>query len=409
MSNIIKKVREKGLKGSIIATKDKIGDIPKKLFIPIKLKRLLKNYGAKLASDLSIIDIRDRTLNYIESLRIKESNYGQYRYCKTQKKPVLYASIYAVLTRHLYKDLNTVSYNEKKEWINYIQSFQSDDGLFKDREVSNDISADSDWWGWRHLTLHAFMALACLGSTARRKLKVIHPFKNENFIVNWLESLDWIVDPATTSNQIQNYLVMLQYARDFHKEAWAENSLQATFKWLDDNQDRETGLWGKKFNSPLSLSMGVQTGYHIWLLYFYDKRPIQYIGKIIDSSLATQNKLGGFGVMINSSACEDIDSIDPLIRLSFLTSYRKLEVLLAIKKSILWILINMNKDGGFVFRRFEPFVYGHRLMSSTINESAMFPTWFRTLSLAYIAKVLPDFIVGEFDWQFVKCPGMQFW
>ena len=48
-------------------------------------------------------------------------------------------------------------------------------------------------------------------------------------------------------------------------------------------------------------------------------------------------------------------------------------------------------------------------MFSGINESNMFATWFRTLSLAYIGKALPDSWAGEFDWCFEKIPGLQFW
>ena len=40
---------------------------------------------------------------------------------------------------------------------------------------------------------------------------------------------------------------------------------------------------------------------------------------------------------------------------------------------------------------------------------SMFPTWFRTLTLAYLAKALPDSVVGRYDWQFCNCPGLQFW
>ena len=39
----------------------------------------------------------------------------------------------------------------------------------------------------------------------------------------------------------------------------------------------------------------------------------------------------------------------------------------------------------------------------------MFPTWFRTLSLALIARALPEHSLGQGAWQFVRCPGMQFW
>jgi hypothetical protein len=54
-------------------------------------------------------------------------------------------------------------------------------------------------------------------------------------------------------------------------------------------------------------------------------------------------------------------------------------------------------------------LYGHENMFSGVNESALFPTWFRTLSLAYLGKVLPESNVGRFHWQFNDCPGYQFW
>ena len=62
-------------------------------------------------------------------------------------------------------------------------------------------------------------------------------------------------------------------------------------------------------------------GYHFWLLYFYDRVPIPHAERAADSCLKTQNQLGGFGQGVHggdplcSSACEDIDSIDPLARL----------------------------------------------------------------------------------------------
>jgi len=62
------------------------------------------------------------------------------------------------------------------------------------------------------------------------------------------------------------------------------------------------------------------------------------------------------------------------------------EIDIALKKALLWVLCNQVDDGGFVFRLEEPLVYGHPEMSSEKNQGAMFSTWFRTLSLAYLAR-----------------------
>ncbi|MFM6671549.1 MAG: hypothetical protein ACKPJO_15710, partial [Dolichospermum sp.] len=69
-----------------------------------------------------------------------------------------------------------------------------------------------------------------------------------------------------------------------------------------------------------------------------------------------------------------------------------------------WVLCNQVKDGGFVFRLYEPFSYGHKETSSTENQGAMLPTWFRILCLVYLLnylKISNDFVI-------TKCPGYEF-
>jgi hypothetical protein len=310
---------------------------------------------------------------------------------------------------HLYGVLDHLSHAERKEWADYIQNFQQDDGIFRDSVIDIPLAEEIDWWGWRHLTVHVLMALSALGAIAAKPIKIIEPFKKKGFMNDWLFTRNWQNDPASVSNEVQNYATMLQYARDFQKEAWCDNVLVEMYDWLDKTQDSETGLWGYRFDNPVFLSQGVQTGYHLWLLYFYDKRPIQYLDKIIDSCLETQNSYGGFGVQLNSSACEDIDSIDPLIRLSFMTDYRKNDILIALRRALPWILVHMNPDGGWVFRRYESFQYGHPNMKSKREESAMFPTWFRALTLAYLDQMMLTSGSPALKFRFLQCPGHQFW
>jgi len=110
-----------------------------------------------------------------------------------------------------------------------------------------------------------------------------------------------------------------------------------------------------------------------------------------------------------SSACEDIDSIDPLARMMSLFSYRKNEIQNALRSAVPHVLDRQNDDGGFVWiKGGDKFEYGHPLLASGKGVSAMFPTWFRTLSLAYLGKALPDSVAGQFDWNFCSTPGYQF-
>ena len=106
---------------------------------------------------------------------------------------------------------------------------------------------------------------------------------------------------------------------------------------------------------------------------------------------------------------EDIDSIDPLCRFYFSTEYKRAEIELCLKNALRWVWVNQMRDGGFVFRRFAEFKYGHGLMKTGPEESNLFATWFRTLSVASINKVL-NFPVSACNLKLdLRCPGYQFW
>jgi len=412
------RITEKGLQ-STLNYACRVG-ARKALSLPMRLKRqyylhvVLPKQAEKIriywsaASHSDFQKIRNSGLNYIRSNQKPEVCVGACSY-KPKGPALLYASCYAALTRHLYGNLDIVSIADKRSWIRYIQNYQCDDGLFRDPLINIPLAEDADWWGWRHLTLHVIMALTALGGIAQKEFRSLDSFCKPGAMIRWLEARNWKLDPAGASNEIQNYGSLLQYARDFQNQEWCQDALEEMYVWLDRHQDPVTGLWGNRFDTASLLSNGVQTGYHLWLLYLYDKRPIQHVDRIIDNCLATQNRLGGFGVPLNSSACEDIDSIDPLARLYFMTDYRRDEIRAALRKAFFWVLVNVNSDGGWVFRRGEKFCYGHKLMTAYINESSMFSTWFRTLSLAHLGKPLPDSPAGYFNWNFIDCPGLQFW
>ena len=373
------------------------------------MMQLLQTRGRRLASELSFPTLRERTLGFVEAMRVQDGVYGQYCHAPSLSEPVLYSSLCAALTRHLYRDLDSLSPVEKQEWIAYINSFQGSDGLFRDPIIENELADTVDWWGWRHMTLHAVMALTALGSVVAKTFAFLDRYLEPDTLISWLESRDWQAKASPISNAVQNVGVLLQYARDFHGSDAAGRAVDCLLDWLDKTQNPRTGSWGPLKPNSRGLSDAVQTGYHLWLLYFYDHRPLAYVKQIVDCALDTQVQLGGFGVEPNSTACDDIDSIDPLVRLLQVTHYRRTDIRDALGRALPWVLTNLNDDGGFVFLRDESFYVGHELTSYKKNESAMFPTWFRTLSLAYLAQALPDAETIHFDWPFIDCPGHQFW
>ncbi len=395
--------------------------------IPINRRRFLRQMGIGVGAavafplvsqadpvepTVSILPIRAKTLSYIASMRLTDHPYGRYRYSANATKPTLYSSAYAAMTRHLYNDLHSLSDRQRQEWIDYLQSYQGDDGLFRDPVIGRGQA-------YEHLSWHVTTALHCLGVNARKYLKWIDKYKNKKALQPWLDARRWGYKVDYASNIVQNLCVALQYARDFQNDKDAAEPVNQILDYLANRADPKTGLWGDgefDLNKEIDRSRAIQAAYHFWLLWMYDGKMIPYPELAVDQTLKTQNQNGGYGCGVHnrkypylSSACEDIDSIDPLVRLMMATGYRRDDIVKSLKRALPWVLTNQTDSGSWVFKRGLDFKYGHSEMYAGKGVGGMFPTWFRTLSLAYLGKGLPDSIVGRYDWQFVKSPGSHFW
>lgn len=316
------------------------------------------------------------------------------------------------MTRSLLDDLGGLSPSQRAGWVDYFNAHQDDDGLFRDPVIFGQgwYKDDPLWCGRAHLTCHVLPALTCLGAKAKKPFAWLERFYD---VAAWLPKQNWNDWAGCADNEIMNVGTILQYSRDAHGDTRARKAVEFLLDWMAKHHlDPDTGLWGSLgAASPISRSKSVQAAYHLWPLFFYDGKPIPHMERAMDTVLATQNELGGFGcgvhngiTPIHSSACEDIDSIDPLVRMSRRSDYRRNDVFEALNRALPWVKQNQMPDGGFVFMLDQPFEYGHPELAGGKNVGAMFPTWFRTLSLAMLGKALN---FGR--WNIVDCPGYQFW
>jgi len=353
-------------------------------------------------------DVTQKIIEFINQRKLPGKDY-EYFYSANARQPTLYASAYACMTLSLLGRLNSMPKDQKLGWIEYFDSYQSvADGLFYDPVVDSELFRKADWWGARHLALHMVCAYTDLGGKPRYPFRFLEEFYDLDQLKNWLDRIGWqsaISHDDDIDNQIMNIGCLLQYQRDFWKDEQAGLALAYLQKYLLEKINLDTGMWGGyDTQDPDQRSRMVQFAYHLFALFFYDHVQLPYPEKVVRHVLATQNEFGGFGVKLNSSACEDIDSIDILIRLSPLVPKLKDDIDSALKKALIWVLCNQVTDGGFVFRLSEPLMYGHPEMSSDKNQGAMFPTWFRSLCIAYLVKHLglsPSFTIN-------RCPGYEF-
>lgn len=350
-----------------------------------------------------------RVLGFANSMKTDRSGV-RFRYSGSCNSATLYASAYACMIYSLAGEIKNINGTRRQAWLEYFDSHQSaQDGLFYDAAVHNDLFDKADWWGARHLTLHMISAYTDLGGRPRHPFKFLACYHDPNYIDDWLDAYDWngnAIGYGDLDNKIMNIGCLLQYQRDAWHDVSAAKALEYLKTQLLKKLSSDTGMWGGfNSNSPDQRSRMIQFAYHLLSIFFYDGQFDFQHEKIANLTLQTQNELGGYGVELNSSACEDIDSIDILVRLSpFVSEDTQIRISSSIARAFRWVCANQVKDGGFVFRLNESFEYGSKNTSSHANHGAMLPTWFRFLSIIYMAK----YLALENAAVITPCPGYEF-
>lgn len=329
-----------------------------------------------------------------------------YKFANSRKSAELYSTVYAVMTLGLFDEIKNLTDKEKVDWSNYILSFQKENGLFIDDYLSSQLSHKIHYWGWFHLLPHLIIALDYLDVKPKYDFRFLYEMFENQSVEDWLESRDWRGDYLAVSNEIMNIAVLLQYSRDAFQNEMGKDYTSRILFWLKIHKiDKKTGLWGTKTSrSSLDISKAIKSAYHYIPMFAYDNDLEELnIENIIKYTLQTQNSYGTFGPCYLTDGCEDIDSLYLLTQLPIPVKYRK-EVEDSVKIFFNKVFTNMNDDGGFVFRRMTPFQYADSKLQSNKDESNMFGTWFRTLSIAYACQYLN--IKNGF--KFSKVSGYQF-
>jgi len=293
------------------------------------------------------------------------------------------------------------------------------------------------------ITSFAHACLHCLGVKFDSRVHWIAPLLEPNALEEWLDKLNWS-NPWLVSNMdmfLGNFLIEWQRADPGNQKILT--ALDRYFKWHDKNQVPETGYWGDQ-EDFLSAMAGA---YHIILHYDFCGKKLQYIDEMIDSTLSLAWKDGLYVYGGGGGSCEDMDAIDLLIRLSKVSDHGQKEVKSILNCGAVMIHLGQGEDGGFAWRltpgpgkipailglgdnrinalkglAFQ-FIYKMRYRSHynsihyysslrvypfKINESDMWSTWFRALSMALVARRYPDLFSTACHWRFFSWPGLGY-
>lgn len=317
------------------------------------------------------------------------------------KIPDLYSTAYAISLLGLCRRLDWLDARQKDALVEYFAAHQSADGLYRAKNLNTVQAEVGQGWGYMHLLPHILIALDYLNATPTMPFGFVNRIFQSTDPEDWLDAI-FSEDYLEASNFFMNIQVALQYERDTRKDDKAaalsgrlnQHVLSAILPRYVGNLDQM---------SVFERSKKAKTIYHLLPSLCYDDLLPQKLAEgVTRLTLATQNRIGSYGVCTMSDACEDIDSTYNLAILQ--RQVPTPEIAASLQKALHYMPVNQNRDGGFVFRRYTPFCYGGaQVLSSGRDQSNMFATWFRVLAYAFAERATKH----QIDWHFSRLSGYQ--
>jgi len=301
----------------------------------------------------------------------------------------LYASVFAVMCFHYCGTLESLPLEEKLRWADYINSYQNDvSGLYESPEIFDGIGEyHTVEHRSLHLTCHVLPALSLLGFKPKYEVKYIEKYFNTDYLKAWLSKVDlsmaWV-----EGNNLLFIGQLLTYS--IKKNGKGYEALDVLFVWLEETVDPATGLWGTDHGCDLHKAM--YGAYHQLILFFYWRRPVPHIEKLIDSTLRCQHFDGGFSEWRGGGTCQDIDGIDILAKAYFLIDYRRRDVRKAMRGCLHHVFNDrLASSTGFLDRRGYSFIHNSMPATETaLQVPNAFSTWFTAHAIVDIAEVLSN-------------------
>lgn len=407
------------------------------------------NGTMKLAEDVSHEDariFRRRVLAWMHTLHDSRSPIWQYRLFSGADTTV-YSSCFALYLRHLLDDLTELTPEQRKEWVNYLQSFQDErSGLFKDPDAdgrTSNANHDSEHLS-QQLTTFCLSALGCLDEKPRYPLRFVSRWYDKTKLLNWLDGLNWH-NPWNSGNKVMFAAIHLICNDETFGDRKARAALEVWFEWMDRNQKSRNGFWGKGRLSDYFYGMGGY--YHQYVIYNYIQRAVNHEHRTVDAILRLQQHDGLFFPGNGGGSCDDIDGIDVLVNSYHKSDYRRDDIRKGLKRALNGIMKNQNMDGGFAWakrRYFSPATYWNLVVKNAGSfdwyywyycnrkffgklykfkgvvplvtgwsrvhrietDSSLFDTWLRCTAIGEICSVLKDEPLAPVGWKFLKTAGL---
>jgi len=361
-------------------------------------------------------DFRNRVLGWVRKMQTGPTQFKM----NAGAEGTIFTTCFSLFIFDLFGEVSTWPQKEKDLWIDYINSFQDkDSGYFLPDNHNGEFNVKLV----HQLTAFCLSALDILGTSARYNLNFLSQWKNLEDVYNYLEDKGCSRGLPGSGNMGMFLAIFLIYEYERTGESHLLDKINAWFKFHNETQN-QNGFWGSDLRSHYL--HGLQNGFHQFIIYFYQGQKLPRFNRIVDVVLMCQDRDGFFAPTPGGEACYDYDAIHILVNAYRVLSYKRGEIAESLEKVFYAILGNQNGDGGFCQSRQRPngivgiikhlpfyvsgkapYLWYYKLGKTAYaamrkktvttewvekgrrwDESNLFDTWFRCLSLAEIVNTI---------------------
>lgn len=290
------------------------------------------------------------------------------------------ATSFAVFLRELLLDLPHPDSSEARQIADMLlQHRDAETGLFSldPGSAGTGQQHDRDYLNLQQ-THFAQQALRLLGTGQDLDMPFMERWPDRRALHAWFDSLDWS-NPWRESNNVMFALYFFEHAR------WAgipgpwQQRIEDGLDWLDERQDRASGLWGK--DPTRSVYNAIYGAYHFLFFYLHWRGSMPQADRILAWTRGLQTSEGFFAHTLGGGACEDYDCVDLLIKLGGDEDH---DTLLRCARAV---LASRDSVGGFCWARGQQngpaFLVGNWMRGLSLREN-------RKLLLARLRSLLPQ-------------------
>ena len=350
----------------------------------------------------------------------------------------LFTSLFALFIYDLFDEVKNWSAKYRQAWTDYILDFQDQKtGYFIDHSL-NISNSSINKKGLYQLNTFCLSALGILGAKPKYSLRFLKEYSKPEYLKKYLKEYRCLNGSPGSGNFAMFLGVFLSYGYKNNKNVQNKIILKDWFKKHDD-QIKKNGTWGDSYADHTV--WGFQNALHQLIIYNFWKKATPNITTLIKKVLSLQDKEGHYGHLPGGSGCFDYDASFILLRFSSERHFK--QVYNQSLKLYNSILLSQNNDGGFCETNKYPknliqlligvknysndynlisLVYRLREMVRhfkkekqyhsnhwseelyKLEESDLWNTWFRLLTIAQIEKTY----IKNVKWNFHKTIGLGY-